>query len=75
MKAYNEMVEQEEADAYIPLSSSSTSTARSRNSKGSKNRKVTANDTLTQALLQDSIDAETVRSSGGSSVDPNWWEK
>ncbi len=73
MNMYNELVAREEADAYVPRSpalsqSRSSSTPRS----GSRDR-VSANDTLTQALLQDGIDAETVRSN--TSVDPNWWEK
>jgi hypothetical protein len=77
MNIYNELVAREELGAYIPGSSSSTSSSktsltRSSRRSGTRN-KVSANDTLTQALLQDSIDAEeTVRSN--NSVDPNWWE-
>lgn len=77
MNIYNELVAREELGAYIPGSSSSTSSSKTSLTRGSRRsgtrNKVSANDTLTQALLQDSIDAEeTVRSN--NSVDPNWWE-
>ena len=72
MNIYNELVAWEEADAYIPRSSASSQSRSSSTHRSGSRNKVSANDTLTQALLQDGIDAETVRSN--TSVDPNWWE-
>ncbi|KAL7426233.1 hypothetical protein ACHAXH_000415 [Discostella pseudostelligera] len=95
MSEYQELVAQEaEEEGYIPRSEMSTSSSSSRSARSNSGRlrssgrsgggrsrnNVSANETLTQALLQDSIDVEaaagaeeTVISKNG--VDPNnWWE-
>ncbi|KAL3760715.1 hypothetical protein ACHAWU_000035 [Discostella pseudostelligera] len=96
MSEYQELVAQEaeEEEGYIPRSGMSTSSSPSRSARsnslrssgrtgggGRSRNKVSANETLTQALLQDSIDAEEAAAAGAegvqskTSVDPNnWWE-